>query len=193
MTRPKVLGEGRLNIPIVRCGPLRFPHRWDPLCGISLKCLHHDPHLFCGGVPGPPRASSPEFQSLPGPLHGKEPCSSGACSLPLSHRGEGQGNMPRLEGGKGKHAPLHPLLPWPPTPPALPRPGPPASPHLLPVSFCWSRRAQLARPLRTAASQTPTLSALPGHVASSRWGSSGRPLSAGSAQPHLPSAPCEWH
>lgn len=71
---------------------------WDPPRRISPKRLLHAPHLSCGGVPGSPRASSPEFQARLGSLPAAGPCSPGACSSPAPHRREGQGNMPPLRG-----------------------------------------------------------------------------------------------
>lgn len=126
MSRPKVPGAGRLNITIVRYGPLSFRTLWDTPSPhthththtrwISRKYLQRAPHLSCGGVPGSPRASPPEFQALPGSPNGEGPCSSGACSSPPSHRHKGQGNMPRLGGGKRRATLMCPVLTRPPTP-----------------------------------------------------------------------------
>lgn len=154
-------------------GPLRVRTLRDPSTPaadfpqVAPACPR--PHLFCGGVPGPPSALSPEFQTLRGSPTGEGPCSSGACSSPASHRGKGQGNMPRLgEGKAGPHLCALPLADQASHRSALPLPGPHSVPASLSVRHYPVRPVSPGCPPTSPTSPTslglaatPTLSAFP--------------------------------
>lgn len=129
------------------------------------------PHLCCGGVPGPPRAFSPEFQTLRGSPNGEGPCSSGACSSPASHRGKGQGNMPRLgEGKAGPHLCALPLAAQASHRSALPLHGPHSGPASLSVGHHPVRPVSPGCPTTSPTSPTsPGLAATPTLSASVRF------------------------
>lgn len=145
---------------------MRFPH-----CGTPPTTTSNFPpsasHLSCGGVPGSPRASSPEFQAWLGSLPIERPCSSGACSSPASRRREGQGNMLPLRGGQGRAAPLWGtlcclgLLPCPPCPSRAPRQSQPPSAASTTLRDSGSPGHP---PTSQGLASTPAPSAFPGHV-----------------------------
>lgn len=146
------------------------------------------PHLSGGGVPGSPRAFSPEFQTLPGSPNGEGPCSSGACSSPASHRGKGQGNMPRLGEGKGRAAPLCPAPRCPGLPPGLPCPSPAPTRSQPPSVLGTTLSVRVSpgcpptsptSPTSQGLAATPTLSAFPATWRALPLGSRGRPLLVG--------------
>ena len=146
---------------------------------MSPRCLGPSPHLSGGGVPGSPRASSPESQASLGSLPAKGPSSWGACSSPAPPHGGGQGNMSRLGGGQGRAAPL---CPAPAPPPGLPpRPPHPASAsHALDARRCPRLSARPEpRPTSPGLAWTPAPSAFPEGPRGAR--SRGRPLAAGVA------------
>lgn len=163
-----------------------LPHR------ISHKCLQGAPHLFWGGVPGSPRASSPEFQAMLGSLHREGPSSSGACFSPASHRGKGHGNMPRL--GVGRVGPHRCAVPC-----ATQASHPTCSgPNVVPASLSVGHYpavpsepglpAHLTHLPRRASQRRRCIS---GHVACAPAGVPRVPPVGGVGAAGLPSAPCE--
>lgn len=143
-----------------------IPSLWDPPTTTS-NFPPSASHLSCGGVPGSPRASSPEFQAWLGSLPIERPCSSGACSSPASRRREGQGNMLPLRGGQGRAAPLWGtlccpgLLPCPPCPSRAPRQSQPPSAASTTLRDSGSPGHP---PTSQGLASTPAPSAFPGHV-----------------------------